>query len=335
MQTLKKMMKSVSSKRNIHAFHPISILMSPLSYKSMQTDKTLPSTSIGMILVIFFTVVHAPSVIANIIKRARKRSPMHRMALQWLDPSSELRMLLCLRGPQDVSSIINFMEISRGTADPGIMVYVTDMIELTDQIAATLVHGEMDNITVTDKAVTEMRDQITSAVQSFVEDNGDGITLRRMLALSPLSIMPRDICNLAEDLLISLIILPFHKCQRADGTFDAGHPGFRFVNRKVILSPNCSDASQVHEVPNTLEILSSASIEREMAKYGNVTCMPVLVYLRISLRLLQLLIITLLLRSIIVCMTYNHRRASHFLFDSIIHMLCNILFHAELQHIRK
>ncbi|XP_010068968.2 cation/H(+) antiporter 28 [Eucalyptus grandis] len=211
-----------------------------LALVAKQTGKILPSASIGMILVIFFTVVHAPSVVANIIKRARKRSPTHRMALQWLDPSSELRMLLCLRGPQDVSSIINFMEISRGTADPGMVVYVTDMIELTDQIAATLVHGEMDSITVTDKAVTEMRDQITSAVQSFVEDNGDGITLRRMLALSPFSIMPRDICNLAEDLLISLIILPFHKCQRADGTFDAGHPGFRFVNRKMLRHAPCS-----------------------------------------------------------------------------------------------
>lgn len=201
----------------------------------MQAGKTTTSTSIVMIIVIFFTVVHAPSVVAQIIKRARKRAPTHRMALELLDPSNELRILLCLHGPQNVTSSINIMEISRGTADPGLVVYVTDIIELTDDIAATMVRGdEVDTMTVTDKGVTEMRSQITAAVEAFVEENGDGITLRRTLALSPFNALSQDICILAEDLTIALIILPFHKSQRADGTLDGGHSGFRYVNRKVM-----------------------------------------------------------------------------------------------------
>ena len=209
----------------------------------MQAGKTSTSTSIVMLIVIFFTVVHAPSVVAQIIKRARKRAPTHRMALQLLDPSNELRILLCLHGPQNLTSSINIMEISRGTADPGIVVYVTDIIELTDDIAATLVRGEeVDTVTVTDKAVTEMRTQVTAAVEAFVEENGDGITLRRMLALSPFNGLSQDICILAEDLMIALIILPFHKSQRADGTLDGGHSGFRYVNRKVMESKHFQTA---------------------------------------------------------------------------------------------
>lgn len=156
------------------------------------------------------------------------------MALQWLDPSNQLKILLCLHGPQNITPTLNFLEISRGTANPGVVVYVTDMIELTDQIAATLVQNEgIDTVTVTDKAVMEMREEITTAVQSYVDENGGGITLKRMLALSTFSGMPQDICILAEDLMISLIILPFHKRQLEDGTLDGGHPGFRYVNRKV------------------------------------------------------------------------------------------------------
>ncbi|KAK4769279.1 hypothetical protein SAY86_027429 [Trapa natans] len=211
-----------------------------LAVMARQTGKTTTSTSLVIILVIFFTTLHAPFVVSNIIERARKRSPTHRMALEWLDPMNELRMLLCVRGPHNVASAINFMEISRGTADPGIVVYVTDMIEMTDQIAATLVHKDTDNAKVTDRGVTDMRDQITSAVQAYANENGDGITLRRMLALSTFSLMPRDISNMAEDLLISLIVLPFHKIRRDDGTFDGGHPGFRFVNRKVLRHAPCS-----------------------------------------------------------------------------------------------
>lgn len=205
-----------------------------MSLNWIQYDITTTSTSISMIVVILLTIVHTPSVVLQIIKRARKRAPTHRRALQWLDPSNELRILLCLHGLHNVPSTINFMEISRGTADPGILVYVTDMIELTDQIAATLVHREgMDTVTVTDKDVTNMRDQVTSTIQAYVEAIGDGITLRRMLALSTFNAMAQDICILAEDLMVSLIILPFHKNQQGDGTLDGGHPGFQYVNRKV------------------------------------------------------------------------------------------------------
>lgn len=114
------------------------------------------------------------------------------------------------------------------------MVYVTDMVELTDQIAATLVHGEgADTVTVMDKSVTDMRDRITSEIQAYVAENGGGIMLRRMLALSAFNCMHQDICVLAEDLLVSLIVLPYHKRQREDGKLDAGYTGFRYVNRKV------------------------------------------------------------------------------------------------------
>ncbi|KAK4803037.1 hypothetical protein SAY86_001240 [Trapa natans] len=211
-----------------------------MAVMAKQTGRTTTSTSLVIILVVFFTALHAPFVVSNIIERARKQSPTHRMALEWLDPMDELRMLLCVHGPHNVASTINIMEISREMADPGIVVYVTDMIEMTDQIAATLVQKDTDNAKVTDKGVIDMRDQITTAVQAYANENGDGITLRRMLALSTFSLMPRDISNMAEDLLISLIVLPFHKIQRTDGTFDGGHPGFRFVNRKVLRHAPCS-----------------------------------------------------------------------------------------------
>ncbi|XP_024025935.1 cation/H(+) antiporter 28 [Morus notabilis] len=212
-----------------------------LAIATNTAGKTSTSTSTVMIIGIFFTVVYVPSIVAQIIKRARKRAPTHRMALQLLDPANELRILLCLHGPQNVPSTINFMEISRGIANPGIVVYVTDMIELTNEIAATLVKGDgPDTVTVTDKAVVEMRNQVTAAVEAYVDQDSDGIMLRRMLALSTFSGLPQDVCILAEDLMVALIILPFHKSLHADGTLDGGHSGFRYVNRKVLRNAPCS-----------------------------------------------------------------------------------------------
>ncbi|EEF44620.1 cation/H(+) antiporter 28 [Ricinus communis] len=222
----------LTAKGHFHVF--LAILLSTFGVTST-------SVSCMMVIVIFFTVVHTPSIVMEIIQRARKRAPTHRRALQWLDPSTELRILLCIHGQHNVPSTINFMEISRGTSDPGILVYATDMVELTEQIAATLVQSNgVDTVTVTDKQVTDMRDQITQSIQAYVDENGDGITLRRMLALSTFNSMAQDICILAEDLMISLIILPFHKSQRSDGTLDGGHPGFRYVNRKILRNAPCS-----------------------------------------------------------------------------------------------
>ncbi|XP_075486158.1 cation/H(+) antiporter 28-like [Primulina tabacum] len=200
------------------------------------------STSIAMVFVTFLTIIYTPLVVANIIERARKRSPTQRMALQWINPSNELRVLLCVHGPQNVSSAINLMGITRGAADPGIMVYVTDMIELTDRIAATITHHSEggDSVTVTDPAVVEMREQITNGLKANLNDHGDGISTKRIFALSTLSSMHQDVCILAEDLMVSLIILPFHKQQEASGRLNLGHSGFRHVNRKILRHAPCS-----------------------------------------------------------------------------------------------
>ncbi|XWS45738.1 hypothetical protein CRYUN_Cryun14cG0005400 [Craigia yunnanensis] len=180
----------LTAKGHFHAY---------LAIHALRNGRIHMTTCISMLIVIFLTIVHTPFVVKHIIERARKRVPIHRMALQCTDPSSELIILLCVHGPHSLPSTINLLEISRGKPDPGLRVYVTDMIELTEQIAATLVQGEgVDNMTTTDKSVTEMRDQISHAFQAYIDKNGDGITISRMLALSTFSGMAQDLSGLAD-----------------------------------------------------------------------------------------------------------------------------------------
>ncbi|QCD88973.1 Cation/H+ exchanger [Vigna unguiculata] len=190
---------------------------------------------------IFFAVVHSPVIVAQIIRRARKRAPTHTNALQLLKPSSELRIFLCLHGLDSVPASINFMEISRGISDPGLVIYVAEIIELTEHIASTMESGEgVQSNTIKDKAVIEMREQITNMFQAYIDTDGDGITLKRAMALSTINNMAQNICVLAENLMAALIILPFHRNQRQDGKFDTGNPGFRYVNRKLLKNSPCS-----------------------------------------------------------------------------------------------
>ncbi|KMT14847.1 hypothetical protein BVRB_3g065700 [Beta vulgaris subsp. vulgaris] len=213
-----------------------------LTIIAMKNDIITYSTCIGMILAMLLKIVYIPMVAQYIIQRAKKRLPTQPLALQWHDPTKELRVLLCFHGPENVSCAINFMEISKGKGEPGILVYATDMIELTDQIAATLVPGGIDNVEVTDKTVVETREKITTMLQEYTEHNGDGITLRRALALATYNTMHQEICNLAEDSIISLIVLPFHNGPSSDGKTNGNHTGLRYVNRKVLRNAPCSIA---------------------------------------------------------------------------------------------
>lgn len=206
-----------------------------------QRDIISPSSSIVMVLVCFLTFIYAPWVVKNIIKRARKQSPTQRMALQWLNPSNELKIILCLHGPENVQSAINFMEITQGPTEPRMMVYVNDMIELTDTTTSTVARGEgMDAMSITDEGILEMRENITNTIQAYVSDQSEGIDVRRLLTLCPLATMHQEICTVAEDLMVSLIILPFHKNQQPDGKFNTNHLAFRSVNRKVLRHAPCS-----------------------------------------------------------------------------------------------
>jgi len=188
-----------------------------------------------MVIATFLTALPASTIVASIIKRAKKRVPTHRLALQMLDPASELRILLCVHGPQNAPASINLVEITKGTAGTGIVVYVTDMIELTAEISDPLERDEaVHTATVKDREVMELRDQVTNSFQAYVADNDDCITLKRTMTLSTITSMPQEICALAEDLMIALIILPFHRSQREDKRLDGGNAGFRYVNRKVL-----------------------------------------------------------------------------------------------------
>ena len=163
------------------------------------------------------------------------------MGLQHHDPSGELRLVVGLHGPQDVSTLVCLMEALRCGGE--LAAYAVDMVQLTDQTAAAIVKGRgFDGVTVVDEEVSEMRKLIGEALDAYQAECGGpgGVRVRRLLALSSFPDMHNDICICAEDAMAALVLLPFHKAQRVDGSMDAGHFGFRLVNQKVLQLAPCS-----------------------------------------------------------------------------------------------
>ncbi|CAN6230388.1 unnamed protein product [Urochloa humidicola] len=202
------------------------------------TDKSF----MAIIFMVAVNVAVTPMVGMGIASWARRSVQWRLMGLQHHDPTTELRLVAGLHGPQDVPTLAYLMEALRWGGGGGeLAVYAVDMVQMTDQTAAAIVRGGgFDGVTVVDEEVSEMRKLIGEALDAYQAEAGEGVKVRRLLALSSFPDMHSDICTCAEDAMAALVLLPFHKAQRPDGAMDTGHLGFRLVNQKVLQLAPCS-----------------------------------------------------------------------------------------------
>ena len=82
-------------------------------------------------------------------------------------------------------------------------------------------------------------EQITHAFETY-EQHAGGVSIQPATAMSAYSNMHEDVCSLAEEKRVALIILPFHKQQTVDGGMEVTNPGMRTVNQEVLGSASCS-----------------------------------------------------------------------------------------------
>ncbi|KAJ6426513.1 hypothetical protein OIU84_022167 [Salix udensis] len=66
------------------------------------------------------------------------------------------------------------------------------------------------------------------------------VSVRPMTSISSMADMHEDICTTAERKRAAMIILPFHKQQRLDGSLETARTDFQLVNRRVLGDAPCS-----------------------------------------------------------------------------------------------
>ncbi|KAJ8526788.1 hypothetical protein K7X08_029265 [Anisodus acutangulus] len=82
-------------------------------------------------------------------------------------------------------------------------------------------------------------DHIINAFENFKKNVGC-VYVQPLTAISPNYTMHEDICVLAEDKRVALIIIPFHKQQTVDGGMEATNPAFRTINQNLLANAPCS-----------------------------------------------------------------------------------------------
>ncbi|KAK7302678.1 hypothetical protein RJT34_13571 [Clitoria ternatea] len=195
--------------------------------------------SIMVMITLLMTAIITP--IVALIYRPRKRLvPYKKRTVQNSRLDAEFRVLVCIHTPRNVPTIINLLEATHPHKRSPICAYVLHLVELTGRASAMLVvHANRQSGGPALNKTQAQTDNIITAFRNFEEYVGH-FSVYPLTAISPYSSMHEDICHLAEDKRVPVVIIPFHKQQTVDGEMLDTNPAFRMVNHNLLQNSPCS-----------------------------------------------------------------------------------------------
>ncbi|KAM1850947.1 hypothetical protein ACFX13_015068 [Malus domestica] len=198
--------------------------------------------AIMVLMALFTTFITTPLVVAvyKPAKRGRMADYKHK-TIERKNTNTQLRILACFHSARNIPSIINLLEASRGTNKrEGLCVYAMHLKELSERSSAILmVHRARRNgLPFWNKGQQSNSDSVVVAFEAYQQLSR--VSIRPMTEISSTSDMHEDICATAESKRAAIVILPFHKHQRLDGTLETTRNDFRFVNQRVLQYAPCS-----------------------------------------------------------------------------------------------
>lgn len=206
--------------------------------------------AILVLMALFTTFMTTPSVMA-VYKPARSGGTPHvHRKLQTDSPSTvdskkELRILACVHGSSNVPALINLIESTRGgTKKSPLKLYVMHLVELTERSSSIVMvqRARRNGRPFWNRRGNGDLDRVGVAFQAYGQLGR--VQVRPMTAISALSTMHEDVCSVAEEKRVTMMILPFHKRGRIDGDMSMENmgPAWRSVNQNVLKNAECSVA---------------------------------------------------------------------------------------------
>ncbi|KAK2976472.1 hypothetical protein RJ640_020513 [Escallonia rubra] len=207
-----------------------------------RAGRDLEETGYVIMLLAIFLMTALPSPILSFLSKPKMRFlPSKHRALQKLKPDAELRVLACVHEMPAVAGIINLLEASNATRSSPICVFALQLIQLGKQATAFLIiHNPSRSSSHNSRSRADAQtEQMINAFEKL-ERESSSFSVQVLTAMSPYASMHEDICNIAEDKRVTLIILPFHKRQSIHQTMEDSNPAYKDVNDNVLANAPCS-----------------------------------------------------------------------------------------------
>lgn len=199
--------------------------------------------AILVLMALFTTFITTPAVMA-VYKTARSSGSRSSTSGKKYD----LRILACVHGPGNISSLISLIESTRPVNKAQLKLYIMHLVELTERSSSIVMvqrfrKNGLPFVSRFNYRVRAFHERVAVAFRAYGQMGQ--VVVRTTTAISALSTMHEDICHVAKEKRVPMIILPFHKRWiKTDGPDlieNVGH-GWRGVNQRVLNNAECSVA---------------------------------------------------------------------------------------------
>lgn len=153
--------------------------------------------------------------------------------------NSELRVLACVYHEDHVPTTISLLEAISPTIRSPISVYTVHLIELVGRTVPLLIPHKLSR-KHSSKAPTSK--SIVNAFRYFEQSYHGVITVHPFTVISPYATMHDEICAMAVDKKVSLIMVPFHKRLTATDAWETFNKGIKIMNENTLNMAPCSVA---------------------------------------------------------------------------------------------
>ncbi|XP_025012783.2 cation/H(+) antiporter 15 [Ricinus communis] len=194
---------------------------------------------------ILMTLMVKPIAMAT-TKSAKQVKKYKRRTIEMSKHNAELRILACTYSVNNISGIINLLEASNPTKQSPICVFAVHLVQLTARrVSAMLIvhdaYHRTPNIGQENQShEVEESEHVINAFQEY-ESRSTEVSVQALTVVSPYTSMQEDVCRLAEDKRVNLILVPFHKQPDVYGKMqDEEDAPLRAVNQNLLSTSPCS-----------------------------------------------------------------------------------------------
>ncbi|XP_074314808.1 cation/H(+) antiporter 14-like [Silene latifolia] len=192
---------------------------------------------------IFVTTFGLLPLVRRLYEPSKRYSTIFRQNVLASREGGTLQTLFCIYNEENVPGFIHFLEALHPSRINPIPVVTIQLIQLTGRCSLPIM-APWDQV----KSYAALRSNVARCnrvVNAFTnrERKFKGyIRVQNYVSVSSYATMHNDICNLAFEKNVSLLILPFHVLWTAEGTIDHTSQSIREVNKMVLEKAPCSVA---------------------------------------------------------------------------------------------
>ncbi|KAK7372189.1 hypothetical protein VNO80_05560 [Phaseolus coccineus] len=189
-----------------------------------------------MVSLVWLTLVATP-IVKFLYDPSKSYLSLSKRNIEHAPPNAVLPLIACMHFEENTLPIINVLEMSHSTTSSPVCLYALHLIQLKGRSAPFLkVHQEN---TMSTSLHSSQSENIISAFKSYQNQNMGSVMVKLFTSLSPYETMHDEICTLAADKRVCMLITPFHMQWISGEVAQCANP-IRKLNRKLLKTAPCS-----------------------------------------------------------------------------------------------